>query len=82
MMAGVWEIPLVVIFKYTQPLMAEITGSEFLQGNIPAPASSVEYGVVGYYDVVGDTVWFGTQDATLGGRVFKSIDRGYALDSF
>jgi photosystem II stability/assembly factor-like uncharacterized protein len=47
------------------------------QGNIPAPSSSVEYGVVGYYDVVGDTVWFGTQDATLGGRVFKSIDKGY-----
>ena len=47
------------------------------QANIPAPSSSIEYGVVGYYDVVGDTVWFGTQDATLGGRVFKSIDKGY-----
>ncbi len=45
--------------------------------DIPAPSSSVEYGVVGYYDVVGDTIWFGTQDATLGGRVFKSIDKGY-----
>ena len=33
--------------------------------------------MVGYYDVVGDTVWFGTQDSTLGGRVFKSTDKGY-----
>lgn len=47
------------------------------QGNIPAPQSSIEYGVVGYYDVVGDTVWFGTQDANYGGRVFKSTDRGH-----
>jgi photosystem II stability/assembly factor-like uncharacterized protein len=46
------------------------------QGNIPAPSSSAEYGVVGYYDVVGDTVWFGTQDANYGGRVFKSTDKG------
>mgnify|MGYP005841617461 CR=1 FL=1 len=45
--------------------------------NIPAPSSSIEYGVVGYYDVVGDTVWFGTQDANYGGRVFKSTDRGH-----
>jgi len=44
--------------------------------NIPAPQSSIEYGVVGYYDVVGDTVWFGTQDATYGGRVYKSTDKG------
>jgi hypothetical protein len=45
--------------------------------DIPAPSSSIEYGVVGYYDVVGDTLWFGTQDQTNGGRVFKSIDKGY-----
>ena len=44
--------------------------------DIPAPSSTNEYGVVGYYDVVGDTVWFGTQDSTLGGRVFKSTDKG------
>jgi len=44
--------------------------------DIPVPSSANEYGVVGYYDVVGDTVWFGTQDATLGGRVFKSTDKG------
>ena len=40
--------------------------------DIPAPQSG-EFGVVGYYDVVGDTVWFSTQQ----GRVFKSTDRGY-----
>jgi photosystem II stability/assembly factor-like uncharacterized protein len=40
--------------------------------DIPAPLPG-EYGTVGYYDVVGDTVWFGTN---TGARVFKSIDRG------
>jgi len=40
--------------------------------NIPEPLTG-EMGTVGYYDVVGDTVWFGTQS---GGRVFKSEDRG------
>lgn len=45
--------------------------------NIPAPLSTIEYGVVGYYEVIGDTVWFGTQDQTNGGRVFKSTDKGY-----
>ncbi len=44
--------------------------------NIPPPAASNEYGTVGYYDVVGDTVWWGTQCTTLPGRVFKSTDRG------
>jgi len=41
------------------------------QGDIPAPLSG-EFGVVGYYDVIGDTIWFGTNM----GRVYKSIDRG------
>jgi len=41
--------------------------------NIPAPLPG-EMGTVGYYDVVNDTVWFGTQS---GGRVFKSTDNGY-----
>lgn len=40
--------------------------------NIPAPLSG-EFGVVGYYDVVGDTIWWSTQF----GRVYKSEDRGY-----
>ncbi len=43
--------------------------------DIPAPLSG-EYGVVGYYDVVGDTVWWGTTQA-YPLRVFKSTDRGY-----
>ncbi len=43
--------------------------------NIPAPLSG-EYGTVGYYDVVGDIVWWGTQNA-YPLRVFKSTDRGY-----
>ena len=44
--------------------------------NIPAPLAN-EMGTVGYYDVVGDTVWWGTQCSTSPGRVFKSTDKGY-----
>lgn len=46
------------------------------QGNIPAPLAN-EMGTVGYYDVVGDTVWWGTQCITSPGRIFKSTDKGY-----
>jgi photosystem II stability/assembly factor-like uncharacterized protein len=44
--------------------------------DIPEPLTN-EMGTVGYYDVVGDTVWWGTQCMTSSGRVFKSTDRGY-----
>lgn len=44
--------------------------------DIPAPLSN-EMGTVGYYDVIGDTIWWGTQCSTSGGRIFKSTDRGY-----
>jgi hypothetical protein len=40
--------------------------------NIPAPLAG-EWGIVGYYSVVGDNVWFGTEL----GRVYHSADRGY-----
>ena len=40
--------------------------------NIPEPLSG-EFGIVGYYDVEGDTIWWSTQF----GRVYKSEDRGY-----
>jgi len=39
--------------------------------NIPNPLSG-EFGVVGYYSAVNDTVWFGTNK----GRVYKSADKG------
>jgi photosystem II stability/assembly factor-like uncharacterized protein len=39
--------------------------------NIPVPLQN-EFGFVGSYCVVGDTIWFGT---TMG-RVYKSIDKG------
>jgi hypothetical protein len=39
---------------------------------IPNPLSG-EFGVVGYYSVVGNTVWFGTNE----GRIYKSIDQGH-----
>ena len=42
------------------------------QTDIPVPLSG-EFGIVGYYDVFGDTIWFGTNV----GRVYKSIDKGY-----
>lgn len=39
--------------------------------NIPAPLTE-EYGYVHNYDVVGNTIWFGTNK----GRLFKSTDKG------
>lgn len=48
-----------------------VTWTRVPQANIPDPLSG-EWGVVGYYDVIGDTIWFGTNV----GRVYKSIDRG------
>lgn len=41
------------------------------QANIPAPLSG-EWGIVGYYDAVGDTICWGTQK----GRIFRSTDKG------
>jgi photosystem II stability/assembly factor-like uncharacterized protein len=40
--------------------------------NIPAPQAG-EFGVVGYYTAIGDTLWFGTNQ----GRLYKSTDRGH-----
>jgi photosystem II stability/assembly factor-like uncharacterized protein len=40
--------------------------------NIPNPATG-EFGVVGYYSAVNDTLWFGTNK----GRVYRSTDKGY-----
>lgn len=40
-------------------------------GNIPAPTAG-EFGIVGHYEVIGDTVWFDTNK----GRVYRSVDRG------
>ncbi|DAC71755.1 MAG TPA: hypothetical protein DSN98_08770 [Thermoplasmata archaeon] len=48
------------------------TWTRIPQADIPNPLSG-EWGVVGYYDVIGDTIWFGTNV----GRVYKSIDKGY-----
>jgi photosystem II stability/assembly factor-like uncharacterized protein len=39
--------------------------------NIPNPVSG-EWGVVGYYSAIGNTIWFGTNK----GRIYKSIDKG------
>jgi photosystem II stability/assembly factor-like uncharacterized protein len=41
------------------------------EANIPVPLIG-EYGVIGSYCVIGDTIWFGTNM----GRVYKSIDKG------
>lgn len=40
--------------------------------NIPQPLTG-EYGIVGHFNVKGDTVWFDTNK----GRVYRSIDKGY-----
>ncbi|MDX9932900.1 MAG: PKD domain-containing protein [Bacteroidales bacterium] len=41
-------------------------------GNIPAPVSG-EYGVTGYYSVVGSTIWFSTNKS----HILKSSDYGH-----
>ena len=41
------------------------------EANIPAPISG-EWGIVGYYDSIGDNIWFGTNK----GRVYRSSDKG------
>lgn len=49
-------------------------GANWIQvpgGNIPDPLTG-EYGIVDYYSVVQDTIWFGTNL----GRVFRSVNRG------
>ncbi|MCD4796891.1 MAG: carboxypeptidase regulatory-like domain-containing protein, partial [Candidatus Cloacimonetes bacterium] len=43
--------------------------------DIPAPLTG-EFGIVGYYDAVGDNVWWGTNK----GRVFRSNDKGYTWE--
>ena len=40
--------------------------------NIPNPLSG-EFGIVGYYSAVKDTIWFGTS----AGRVYRSTDKGH-----
>lgn len=53
-----------------------VTWERVPEENIPEPLPN-EFGTVGYYDVVGDTVWWGTQCITSPGRVFKSTDKGH-----
>ncbi len=40
--------------------------------NIPDPNSGSEYGIVGHYTAVEDTIWFTTNE----GRIYKSEDKG------
>ena len=57
----------------TRQTTASVSASaSFPQTNIPAPLSG-EWGILGFYDAVGDTIWWGTQK----GRVFMSTDKGY-----
>ena len=48
------------------------TWTQVAGSNIPNPVSG-EFGVVGYYSAVQDTLWFGTNM----GRVYRSTDRGH-----
>ncbi|MGE5423917.1 MAG: C10 family peptidase [Syntrophothermus sp.] len=45
----------------------QVSGSD-----IPNPVTG-EFGVVGYYSAINDTLWFGTNK----GRVYRSCDKGY-----
>lgn len=42
------------------------------QANLPAPLAADEYGTIGYYHVLGNTVWY----TTTKGRIYKSINKG------
>lgn len=46
--------------------------------NIPNPDPSDEYGIVGHYTAVEDTIWFTTNS----GRVYKSEDKGNNWDVY
>ncbi|MFP4047956.1 MAG: C10 family peptidase [Bacteroidales bacterium] len=46
--------------------------------NIPDPNPSDEYGIVGHYTAVEDTIWYTTNS----GRVYKSEDKGYNWDVY
>lgn len=42
------------------------------QAQIPNPIGSDEYGVTGFFSVVGDTIWFTTNKS----RIYRSVDKG------
>lgn len=42
------------------------------KSKIPTPLED-EYGVIGYYTTINDTVWF----STYKGRIYRSVDKGY-----
>jgi len=48
------------------------TWSQVSGSSIPDPAPG-EFGIVGYYSAVNDTIWFGTS----AGRVYRSPDKGH-----
>lgn len=48
------------------------TWTQVSGSNIPNPVSG-EFGIVGYYSAVNDTIWYGTNK----GRVYRSADKGY-----
>lgn len=55
-----WEIPIMVILRFIPQLMVETSGQgKYSSTSIPANTSE-EYGIVGYFDVIGNTVWFST----------------------
>jgi hypothetical protein len=49
------------------------TWDSVLSANIPPPASANENAWTSHFDVVGDTIWFDTNE----GRVYRSADRGH-----
>lgn len=48
------------------------TWTRVASSNIPVPLASDEYGTVGYFTSVGNTIWF----LTTKGRIFKSTNKG------
>lgn len=51
---------------------AGTTWTRVPSSNIPAPLATDEYGTVGYFTAVGNTIWF----LSTKGRIFKSTNKG------
>lgn len=65
-------------FEIWRTVDAGTTWTRVPSANIPAPIAADEYGYVHNYEVIGNTMWFGTNK----GRIFRSSDMGVTWEVF